>query len=87
MLKSTQGDEEMIRIYLPKLLGERKMTQADLARKTGIRPSTINEIYHGVIVRINLDHLDQICEALNCKLSDLIDYIPKNKRNNKPKND
>ena len=31
----------MIRVNLSKLLGERKMKQADLARITGIRPATI----------------------------------------------
>lgn len=32
----------MIRILLSSRLGEKKWTQADLARKTGIRPTTIN---------------------------------------------
>jgi putative transcriptional regulator len=67
----------MIRIYLSKLLGEKRINQAELARKTGIRPTTINEMYHELIERVNLEHLDKICEALDCKLSDLIEYIPK----------
>ena len=62
----------MIRILLSNRLGELKWTQADLARKTGIRPSTINDLYHEVAERVNLEHLDLICEALNCDLSDLI---------------
>lgn len=66
----------MIRIYLSKLLGEKRITQKDLSEKTGIRPATINEIYHEIIERINLEHLDLICEVLNCKLDDLIQYIP-----------
>lgn len=47
----------MIRIYLSRLLGERRWTQADLARKTGIRAATINEYYNELSVRVNLDHL------------------------------
>jgi putative transcriptional regulator len=66
----------MIRIYLSRLLGERRWTQSDLAKKTGIRPSTINEIYHELVERVNLEHLDKICKALNCKLSDLMEYLP-----------
>lgn len=66
----------MIRIFLSRLLGERRMTQAELARKTGIRPSTISEIYNEMAERVNLEHLDKICAALDCKLSDLMDYIP-----------
>lgn len=66
----------MIRILLSTRLGELRWTQADLARKTGIRPSTINEIYHEICDRINLEHLDLICEALDCELSDIIIRIP-----------
>ena len=62
----------MIRILLSTRLGERRWTQADLARATGIRPSTINELYHEFAERVSLEHLDLICEALECDLSDLI---------------
>ena len=70
----------MIKIHLSRLLGERKWAQAELARLTGIRPTTINEMYHEIIERVNLDHLDLICEALNCQLHDLIEYIPGKKK-------
>ena len=62
----------MIKILLSTRLGERRWTQADLARATGIRPSTINDLYHETAVRVNLEHLDLICQALGCSLSDLI---------------
>lgn len=62
----------MIRILLSTRLGERKWTQADLARKTGIRPTTINDMYHEIAERVNLEHLDLICEALGCELSEII---------------
>lgn len=66
----------MIRILLSTKLGELRWTQADLSRATGIRPSTINEYYHELAERVNLEHLDLICEALDCKLTDLIVRIP-----------
>lgn len=62
----------MIRILLSVRLGELRWTQADLARKTGIRPSTINDLYHDLVERINLEHLDLICEALDCDISDIL---------------
>ena len=62
----------MIRILLSTRLGERRWSQADLARATGIRPSTINDLYHEIAERVNLEHLDLICEALGCELSDLM---------------
>ena len=65
-----------IRILLSRKLGELRWTQADLARKTGIRPSTINEMYHEICERVNLEHLDLICEALNCDLSEILIRVP-----------
>lgn len=52
------------------------MTQAELARKTGIRPTTINWMYHEIVDRVNLEHLDRICEVLNCDIADLLEYVP-----------
>lgn len=66
----------MIRILLSAKLGEVRWTQADLARATGIRPNTINELYHELVDRVNLDRLDLICEALNCELDELIVRVP-----------
>ena len=62
----------MIRILLSTRLGERRWTQADLARATGIRPNTVGELYHELAERINLEHIDLICEALGCEVSELI---------------
>lgn len=69
----------MIRIHLSRLLGERRMTQIDLSRKTGIRVATINELYHELAERVNLEHLDKICEVLGCDLTELIEYVPNRK--------
>lgn len=66
----------MIKIYLSTLLGEYRMTQKELSRKTGIRAATICEIYNETIERINLEHLSKICEVLNCDVEDLLQYIP-----------
>lgn len=53
----------MIKILLSKKLGAIRWTQADLARVTGIRPNTIGELYHEMTIRVNLEHLNLICEA------------------------
>ena len=66
----------MIKILLSKRLGALRWTQADLARATGIRPSTINDLYHELAERVSLEHLDLICEALGCELEELIVRVP-----------
>lgn len=65
-----------IRIMLSRKLGELRWTQADLARRTGIRASTINDMYHELCERVNLEYLDRICNVLNCDLTDLLVYEP-----------
>ena len=52
----------MIRIKLSARMGELRCTQAALSRKTGIRPATICELYNELTSRVNLEHLDKICE-------------------------
>ena len=75
----------MIRIRLSTLLGERKWTQVDLARRTGIRANTINDLYHEIAERVSLEHLDKICDVLGCDLSDLLERIPNKERDTGPK--
>lgn len=75
----------MIRILLSKWLGEIRMTQADLARKTGIRPNTINDLYHELTDRISLTQIETICEVIGCKFSDLIVQEPD--KDEKPKHE
>ena len=66
----------MIKIHLSRLLGEQRMTQAELSQKTGIRAATINEMYHELIERVNLEYLSRICEVLDCEVQDILQYVP-----------
>jgi putative transcriptional regulator len=66
----------VIKIHLSKILGEKRWSQAELARQTGIGKNTISEIYNEFTERINLDYVDLICEALDCQVGDLFEFIP-----------
>lgn len=59
----------MIKILLSKKLGERRISQSQLAKATNIRAATINEYYNELTDRINLVYLDRICEALTVTLT------------------
>ena len=65
----------MIKIHLSKLLGERRISQIELARRTGIRPATINEMYWEFAERVSLEHIDIICKMLGCKIEDFMEVI------------
>lgn len=62
----------MVKLNLSKLLADRGMTQSELAHITGIRPSTICDIYNNNCTFIKLDNIDKICSALECDISELM---------------
>ena len=66
----------MIVCKLSRVMGDKRWTQKQLSQATGIRPNTINLLYHGYAKRVSLVHLEKICKALDCKLSDIIVEIP-----------
>lgn len=66
----------MIKIKLAAILNDKHLSQADLSRATGIRPSTVCELYHNNCDFVKLEHLDKICTALDCSLTDIMDFMP-----------
>lgn len=52
-------------------------TISELSRQTGISRDTLNKIYENARTEtVTLDMFLKLCKLFNCKLSDLIEYIP-----------
>lgn len=62
----------MITLNLSILLAERGMTQSELAQLTGIRPSTICDMYNNNCTFLKISNIEKICTVLNCDISDFI---------------
>jgi len=62
-----------IEIKLAKLLESKSISQRELARQTGVRLASINEMCQNDIIRLTLDNLAKICDALNCDISDILE--------------
>ncbi len=60
-----------------KLLIDRRMKKKDLRQLTHISPAVIAKM--GRREAVNLETLAKICIALKCKLSDLVDIVPRGK--------
>lgn len=67
----------MVRVKLSSLLGDKKMSIMDLHRTTGIRYKTLTDYYHEMALSIKIEHIDLICEALDCAVGELLEYVPK----------
>lgn len=70
----------MIKIKLSNLLGEHKMTQKALSNAAKIRPATVSKMYYEECKRLDISQLDRICKVFNCEISDLLEYIPDNRK-------
>lgn len=66
----------MIENRLSRILGERRMSIAELARLTGVQYTSLFELYHGRAKRVDLKTLDRICRALGIQPGDILEYAP-----------
>ncbi|MBO1298496.1 MULTISPECIES: helix-turn-helix domain-containing protein [Enterococcus] len=62
-----------------RILGERLVKISEVHRATGLSRATLGEIYYQRAMNIQLDTLVKICDYLQIPLSELIEYVPKNK--------
>lgn len=64
-----------IHCRLSTLLGKRRIKMAELSRMTGVSKTTINAMYHDRVRKIDYGVLERICMALDCGLSDVLEYV------------
>ena len=61
---------------LDDLIWERKTTAKNIAKATGIGSSTICKLRNSKNTNISINTLDKLCKYFDCKLTDIIDYLP-----------
>jgi len=64
----------MIKCHLSKMMGERKLKIADVARAIGVHRNTITLLYYEKAKRVDLDVIDKLCKYFNCSVGDLFEY-------------
>ena len=64
----------MIKLTVDKYLDKHNITRYELAERTGIRFQIVDNYYKNKVVRYDSYVLDRMCEALGCKIEDLIEY-------------
>jgi putative transcriptional regulator len=69
----------VVLLKLDKYLEKRGITRYELSKRTGIIYHTIDSYYKNQVVRYDSYILSKICEALNCDISDIIEYRKENK--------
>ena len=66
----------MIKCNLSAILGEKRIKVVELSRLTGINRGTLMRLYHEQAERVDLSIISILCEHLECKVEDLLEYVP-----------
>lgn len=66
----------MIKCHLSRLMGERKLKIADVARETGLHRNTITLLYDETAVRVDLEALEKLCTLFNVSVGELFELLP-----------
>ena len=64
----------MVRLTIEKALENRSITRYELSKRTGINYQIIDNYYKNKVKRYDSFVLDRICEALQCSISEIIEY-------------
>ena len=67
-------DIAMIRLTIDKLLKELEISRYELAKRTGVQYQIIDNYYKNKVRRYDSYILERICKALECDISDIIEY-------------
>lgn len=66
----------MLKMKLHILMAEHRLSQKEVSQKTGIHAPTINKYYHDTYQKIDREHIEAFCRLFDCKVEDLLEYIP-----------
>ncbi len=64
----------MIIVNIDVMLAKRKMSVTELSERVGITMANISILKNGKAKAIKIQTLDKICEALDCKPGDILEY-------------
>jgi len=59
---------------MSRLMGERKVKIADVARAIGVNRNTITLLYYERAKRIDFEVLDKLCEYFHCSVGEILEY-------------
>lgn len=65
----------MIKNKLSTIMGEKRIKMSELSKISGLTYETIFRLYHNKTQGIDFKTLSKICEALECNVCDIFDYL------------
>lgn len=69
-------DYGTIRIKLDKMIEKQNISKNKLAHRAEMQRTQLNQFCKGTVTRLDTAVLARLCCALNCKIEDLLEYVP-----------
>ena len=69
-------DYGYIRIKLAELIAERGISKNKLSHRAEMQRSQINQYCNNQVTRLDTAVLARICSTLDCRIEDLLEFIP-----------
>lgn len=63
-----------IKVNVKRIMKEKGITRAELARKAGLSSRTVNRYYNDEVLKFDRDVLAKLCYILDCSIDELIYY-------------
>lgn len=71
-----EQDYGYIKIKLTELIEERGISKNKLSHRADMQRTQINQYCNGSITRLDTAVLARICKTLDCKIEDLLEFVP-----------
>ena len=81
ILELVMNEYGTIKIKLDELIKQSGMSKNKLSHKAEMQRSQINNYCNNKIARLDIDVLARICTVMNCRIEDLLEFVPKEDEN------
>ena len=68
-----------IRIKLDELIKQKGISKNRLSHKAEMQRTQLNNYCNNKITRLDTDVLARLCSALDCRIEDLLEFVPEDK--------
>lgn len=72
-------NEGHIKIKILEVMQERGMSRTRLGQLAFLQRKQLNKLLDGSAIRVDFNVLARICNALDCKVEDILEYVPDKK--------
>lgn len=80
------ADHGRIKIKIGEVLKERNMSKTQLTYLAFVQRGQLKKLMDGEAARVDFDVLARICNALDCRIEDILEYVPADREGQEEQN-